>query len=296
MTEPCFPRVRVSEFCRISVLGPGVLGGSIALALRERFPQRSVVLWGRNPRRIEEIRLSGWKHITGNLSEAVSGADLIILAVPVECLEDLGRKILETGLQSPVCVTDVGSVKAGPHQTLGRLMDSEGITFIGSHPMAGSERTGFGAADANLFNGASCILTNEHQQPEKAVTRLATFWEELGATTSLMNAQEHDRLVGRISHLPHVLSTICALTALERVEDGDFSGQGLRDTSRVAAGDPSMWAEILLQNRSQIIGPIREAASALSKMAEHLNQQDRAAILNALKEGQKRRKTLDLEE
>ena len=296
MTRPCFPRVPVSEFCRIAVLGPGVLGGSIALALQERHPLRSVMLWGRNPERTEKIRNSCWRDITDSLSEAVAGADLIILAVPVECLEDLGREILNIGIQSTVCVTDVGSVKAGPHQTLGQLMDSKGVTFIGSHPMAGSERTGFGAADANLFSGASCILTNEHRHPEEAVTRLASFWEELGASTSVMDAQEHDRLVGRISHLPHVLSTICALTALQKVEDGQFSGQGLRDTSRVAAGDPSMWAEILLQNRSQIINPIREAASELSKMAEHLSQKDRAAILAALKEGQRKRKTLDLEE
>ena len=111
-----------------------------------------------------------------------------------------------------------------------------------------------------------------------------------------MTAQEHDRLVGRISHLPHVLSTVCAITALEQIEDGRFSGQGLRDTSRVAAGDPSMWAEILLQNRSQIIDPLQSAASALSKMAEDLTKQDRVEVLRALKEGKKRRETLDREE
>ena len=296
MTGPCFLHIRVTEFCRIAVLGPGVLGGSVALALRERHPSRSVVLWGRNSARVEEIRSSGWPHVTDILEEAVTDADLIILAVPVDCLEDLGRRILTIGLRKGVCVTDVGSVKAWPHQSLGQLMDSEGICFIGSHPMAGSERTGFGAADADLFLGASCILTNEHQQPEESVTQLATFWEDLGATTTVMDAEEHDRLVGRISHLPHVLSTVCALAALERVEDGRFSGQGLRDTSRVAAGDPAMWAEILLQNRSQILDPIREAASTLSQMAEDLTKQDRAAILKALADGQVRRRALDRKE
>ena len=296
MTGPCFPDVRVSEFCRIAVLGPGVLGGSIALALRERQPDRAVVLWGRNVARVQEIRTSGWPAITDSLADAVADADLVILAVPVDSLEELGRNILKVGLKQGVCVTDVGSVKVSPHRTLGRLMNSEGISFIGSHPMAGSEKTGFGAADANLFVGASCILTNEHQQPERLVTQLEIFWKSLGATTAIMTAQEHDRLVGRISHLPHVLSTVCAITALEQIEDGRFSGQGLRDTSRVAAGDPSMWAEILLQNRSQIIDPLQSAASALSKMAEDLTKQDRVEVLRALKEGKKRRETLDREE
>lgn len=283
----------MSEFCRIAVLGPGVLGGSIALALREKHPDKSLVLWGRNAARVHEIRTSGLQDVTDNLAEAVAEADLVILAVPIESLEELGRSILKAGLKKGVCVTDVGSVKVWPHQTLGRLMDSKGISFIGSHPMAGSEKTGFQAADANLFVGASCILTNEHRQTKELVMQLERFWKGLGASTSVMTAQEHDRLVGRISHLPHVLATVCAITALKNVEDGSFSGQGLRDTSRVAAGDPSMWAEILLQNRSQIVDPLRNAALTLSKMAEDLTKQDRAEVLRVLTDGRIRRETLD---
>ena len=132
MTGPCFLDIRVTEFCRIAVLGPGVLGGSISLAARERHPNRSLVLWGRNSARVDEIRRSGLPDVTDILEEAVTDADLVILAVPVDSLEELGRKILSVGLRKGVCVTDVGSVKAWPHQSLGQLMDSEGICFIGS--------------------------------------------------------------------------------------------------------------------------------------------------------------------
>ena len=162
--------------------------------------------------------------------------------------------------------------------------------------MAGSEKTGFKAAHPDLFAGAACILTNEHHLAKGVVRQLSQFWEDLGSNVSVMSAQEHDRLVGRISHLPHVLSTICALEALRHPEDGRYSGKGLRDTSRVAAGDPSMWAEILLQNRSQITSPLREAASELLRVADQLENEDRAAILKVLTEGQRRRNTLDREE
>ena len=296
MTWPCFPPGRVTEFHRIAVLGPGVLGGSIALALRKRCPEESLVLWARNKMRADEVRCAGLPEVTTSLAEAVGGADLVILAVPVDSLEELGRELLNVGLRDGVCITDVGSVKVYPHQSLGRLMERHNIVFIGSHPMAGSERSGFTAADADLFVDAACILTNEHQHSESLVALLGEFWAKLGAAVSVMGAEEHDRLVGRISHLPHVLSTVCALSALKNLEDGRYSGQGLRDTSRVAGGEPSMWAEILLQNRAQIAGPLREAAQELSKIAEHLDNEDRGAILEALRSGQSRRRTLDREE
>ena len=163
MTWPCFPPGRVTEFHRIAVLGPGVLGGSIALALRKRCPEESLVLWARNKMRADEVRCAGLPEVTTSLAEAVGGADLVILAVPVDSLEELGRELLNVGLRDGVCITDVGSVKVYPHQSLGRLMDRHNIVFIGSHPMAGSERSGFTAADADLFVDAACILTNEHQ-------------------------------------------------------------------------------------------------------------------------------------
>jgi len=285
--------VRVTEFRRIAVLGPGVLGGSVALAVRKRHPESSVILWGRNPERVAEIRATGFECVTDDLSLAVRDAELVILAVPVGALKSLGRRVLEAGLPTGACLTDVGSVKTHPHESLGKDMKNKNVSFIGSHPMAGSERTGFGAADEDLFVGAPCILTNENERPENEVQRLMEFWIGLGARSAVMSASEHDRLVARISHLPHILSSICALIALENSEDGRFAGQGLRDTSRVAAGDPAMWVEILLENRHQIAEPLREGASILNRLADFLTAGDEEAILRVLEKGQARRQTLD---
>ncbi|MCS5540943.1 MAG: prephenate dehydrogenase/arogenate dehydrogenase family protein [Roseibacillus sp.] len=283
----------MTDFRRIAVLGPGVLGGSVALAVGKRHPDCSVILWGRNPERVAEIRATGFECVTDDLSLAVHDAELVILAVPVGALKRLGRRVLEAGLAGGACITDVGSVKVHPHESLGKDMKDRSVSFIGSHPMAGSERTGFEAADADLFVGAPCILTNENEQPEDEVQRLMGFWTGLGARSAVMSASEHDRLVARISHLPHILSSVCALVALENPKDGRFAGQGLRDTSRIAAGDPAMWLEILVENRHQITKPLREGASILNRLADSLATGDEEAILRVLEEGQARRQTLD---
>ncbi len=283
----------VTEFRRIAVLGPGLLGGSVALAVRQRHPRHAVTLWGRSPERVAEIRAAGFEHVTNDLNLAIDGAELVILAVPVGALETLGRQVLEAGVEPGVFVTDVGSVKVQPHQSLGALMQEKGVVFIGSHPMAGSERSGFGAARADLFESAPCILTNEQGLPDEDVNRLGGFWAGLGARAAVMNAAEHDRLVARISHLPHALAVVCALVALEGEEDGKFAGRGLRDTSRVAAGDPLMWAEILLENRSEVVPPLREAAQVLERLADLLAGGKGEALRAVLEEAQERRQRLE---
>ena len=283
---------RVTEFRRIAVLGPGLLGGSVALAVTKRHPGFSVVLWGRNQERVAEIREAGFEHVTSDLELAIKDAELIILAVPVGAMEDLGRRLIELGVAPGTLVTDVGSVKVHPHESLGKLMKEKEVTFIGSHPMAGSERSGFKAAHPDLFEGAPCILTNENELPDEEVNRLVGFWAGLGAQSAIMSAAEHDRLVARISHVPHVLAVVCALVALENEEDGKFAGRGLRDTSRVAGGDPLMWAEILMENRHQIVPPLRESARVLERLAELLEGGKEDALTAVLEESQERRQRL----
>ena len=120
----------------------------MALAVSKLHPEKSVALWGRNPDRVAEIRDTGFEQVTDDLALAVHNAEVIILAVPVGALRTLGEQLVAIGLSPGTCITDVGSVKVNPHESLGELMPQHGASFIGSHPMAGSERTGFGAADA----------------------------------------------------------------------------------------------------------------------------------------------------
>jgi prephenate dehydrogenase len=282
----------VTEFHRIGILGPGLLGGSLALALAKRHPRAAVKLWGRSAERVAEVRQGGFEHVTVDFDLAVRDTELIVLAVPVGVMEGLARRLLEAGVGAGQFVTDVGSVKCLPHQKVGALLKSGGVKFAGSHPMAGSDLTGFDAADADLFDGAPCILTNDEGLEDDDINRLVGFWAGLGARAAIMSAEEHDRLVARISHAPHVMAVVCALVALSKEEDGHFSGGGLRDTSRVAAGDPQMWAEILLENRESVVAPIRECVSALTHLSELIEEGNEGALVTVLEEAQHRRKLL----
>ena len=158
--------------------------------------------------------------------------------------------------------------------------------------MAGSDLTGFDAADPDLFQGAPCILTNDGGLEDEEINRLVGFWAGLGARAAIMSAEEHDRLVGRISHAPHVMAVVCAFVALSQEENGHFAGGGLRDTSRVAGGDPQMWAEILLENRKAVVEPLRECASALGHLATLIETGSEDPLVTALEDAQRRRKLL----
>lgn len=240
-----------------------------------------------------EVRQRGYEHITTDFALAVREADLVVLAVPVGVMRGLAERLVESGPVEGLVVTDVGSVKGLPHAQLGAYLREHGVKFIGSHPMAGSEQVGFDAADPELFVGAPCILTNDEDYCDADVNRLVAFWSGLGSRVGVMTADEHDCLVARISHMPHVLAAVCALVALEDEEDGHFSGGGLRDTSRVAAGDPQMWTEILLENQEAVVGPLRECASAMQRLADLIEEGQEDALATALEEAQRRRQSLD---
>lgn len=283
----------MTEFRRIGILGPGLLGGSLARALAKRHPEAEVTLWARSAERVAEVRQLGHENITVDFDLVVREADLVVLAVPVGAMRQLAEALAAAETADGLLVTDVGSVKGLPHAQLGGFLRGHGIKFIGSHPMAGSEQTGFDAASAELFEGAPCILTNDEGYSDADVNRLVAFWSSLGSRVGVMSAMEHDRLVARISHMPHVLAAVCALVALEDEEDGHFCGGGLRDTSRVAAGDPRMWTEILLENRDAVVDPLREAAKALGRLAELVENGQQDALVTALEEAQRRRRALD---
>lgn len=253
-------------FSKIAILGGGLLGGSLALALGTLATPPAVRLWARRPATLDEAKRRGITQATDSLSEAVADAELVILAVPVGSMPELLRAALAAGLPDHCLVTDVGSVKLLPHQLLPPLLAARGIPFIGSHPMAGSEQFGIAAASPRLFEGAACLLTNDEQSPAPLANRLAAFWQQVGCETTWLRAAAHDALVARISHLPHILAASGARVCLADPALGRFSGGGLRDTTRVAAGNPEMWAEILLENRAAVIGPLRESIADLTAL------------------------------
>lgn len=265
-------------FSNIAILGGGLLGGSLALALDSGSPAPAVRLWARRPATVADATARGIRNATTNLAEAVNGADLVVLAVPVGGMPGLLAAALAAGLPDGCLVTDVGSVKQTPHQTLPPLLAGRRIAFIGSHPMAGSEQVGIAAADARLFEGAACLLSNDERVEAGLAGRLERFWRSLGCETTWLDAAAHDSLVARISHLPHLLAASAARVCLTDPGLGRFGGGGLRDTTRVAAGSPPMWAEILTENQQAILEPLRESIADLSKFLAFLEACDHERV------------------
>ncbi len=255
---------------RVAILGPGLLGGSIALALQQQggFEVR---LWARRPEAVLEARSMGIAHLaTHHVHEAVAGADTVVLCVPVGAMHALVQQMLPD-LSPDALVTDVGSVKEAVCSALAPVLQGK-AHFIGSHPMAGSEKAGITAARADLFQGAVCILT-----PEPGVTdsptqeRAAELWRRLGCVVRTLSPSVHDRVCALISHLPH-LTAAALVQAVESTcpEAFAFCGAGFRDSTRIASGLPDMWTEILLSNRAQVAAGVRGLIASLEQAALHL--------------------------
>lgn len=265
---------------QIVILGPGLLGGSVALSCQKAG--LSVTLWGRRSERVEATRKLGLEATT-DIGQAVKDADLVILAVPVGAMLAV-TEAMRPHLKHDALITDVGSVKVKVHQSIEPLLEQD---FIGSHPMAGSEKTGVEAASDDLLDGAACVLTNE--SGSSRLPELRAFWESLGCRVEELDAADHDRAVARISHFPHAMAVVAADVGLRTRDEANLAGGGFRDTSRVASGDPAMWAEIMMENRDALAHVVREAQDSLRDMLVFLDNSDEEGLENFLAEVKTRR-------
>ena len=274
-------------FEKVTILGGGLLGGSLALALKQE-----IRLWARREETASEAKQLGIEGATTDLAAAVADTQLVILCVPVGAMPQLLQDAIEAGLPKDCLITDVGSVKGMPHQSLAPIVSQSGLHFIGSHPMAGSEQGGIQAAQADLFEGAACLLTNDGNAPAELAQTLESFWQSVGCRTTWLDSASHDGLVANISHLPHVLAAAAARTCLENPADGAFGGGGLRDTTRVAGGNVNMWTEILLENREALMGPLQRTIDDLIQFMRILDAQDQEAARQWLEAAKDRRDSL----
>jgi prephenate dehydrogenase len=282
-----------TDFPNITILGGGLLGGSLALALANVENPPAFRLWARKEETLEAARKLGVSVVTGDLAEAVKDAKLLILAVPVGAMASLVTAALEAGLPEDCLITDVGSVKRVPHRKITPLLKDRGPRFIGSHPMAGSERNGLAAATSTLFHNAACLLTNDDRVPADLAGKLERFWQQIGCRTSWMSASIHDELVARISHLPHLMAASAARVCLKDPSEGRFGGGGLRDTTRVAAGNPAMWAEIVIENREALIELLHETIADLRDILGSLENSDQEQARKWLVTAKQRREPLN---
>jgi prephenate dehydrogenase len=251
----------------LAIVGVGLLGGSVAKAARASGLARRLVGIGRDTARLRPALDDGTLDaVTTDLDTGVRDADFVLLAAPVLAIEGLLERVWRAAPARTV-VTDVGSTKRNIVRAAERLAATRPLTFVGSHPLAGSEQSGYGVARADLFRGATVVVTPTEATELAALKQVTEFWEALGARVSSLDPETHDRTVAAISHLPHLIA--CALVdGAGRVEPSalDLAARGFRDTTRIAAGDPDMWTEIFLANRDALSASVEAFQQALADL------------------------------
>jgi prephenate dehydrogenase len=272
---------RAVLFRKIALVGVGLLGGSLALAIRERRLAAVVQGFVRRAASIKECEQAGLPDFaTTDLAAAVRDADLVILCTPLAQMRGLTEKFLPA-LKQGALVSDVGSVKASVVADLETLVSDAGGHFVGAHPMAGGEQPGVGAARVDLFSNAVCVITPTSATHAAALQQIEEFWRALGTRLLKMTPQLHDELVARSSHLPHSLAAALASYVLKPEhpkEQPQLCATGFRDTTRVASGSPEMWRDIALANRVPLSQALAELTEQLQQLQRAVAAGDAAAI------------------
>jgi prephenate dehydrogenase len=273
--------LRAVQFRKITIVGVGLLGGSIGLAVRRHRLAGEIAGFVRRAASLKDCEKAGAvDYATTDLLAAVSNSDLVILCTPLAQMRALAEQILPA-LKRGTIVTDVGSVKAGVVRELESLIARAGAHFVGSHPMAGGEKMGVMAARADLFENAVCIVTPTKKSSASAVRKLEAFWKSLGARTLRLAAGEHDLLVSRSSHLPHVVAATLAGLVLDPKQPKAQAGlcaTGFRDTTRIASGSPEMWRDIALANRKHVSQSVDAFVAELKRFQTALKKSDGEAV------------------
>ena len=269
------------QFQKITIIGVGLLGGSIGLAVKKRRVAVEIAGFVRSKKSIADCEKFGATDFaTTDLLAAVSNSDLVILCTPLAQMLSLAKEFLPA-LKRGAIVTDVGSVKSGVVRELEALVQKSGAHFVGSHPMAGAEKTGIAAARENLFENAVCVLTPTKKSDANAVRKLEQFWQSLGARVLKLDAAQHDLLVSRSSHLPHVVAATLANLVLNPASpktQAQLCATGFRDTTRIASGSPEMWRDISLANRKNLSRSVDAFVAELKKFQAALKSGDEQAV------------------
>ena len=269
----------------LTILAPGLLGGSVARAARAHGVAVRITLWARRPEARLKLREQPWCDAVAETPEAaVRDANLVVIAAPVDCILPLARQIAPH-LAAGAVVTDVGSVK-GEIARLGQVATGERAHFVGSHPMAGSEKTGWEHGSADLFKHRTCFVTPLESTDTAAVATVVRFWKALGGEPVTLSPDVHDEIVAHISHLPQVLaSSLCAFLAQKNPAWRNHAGGGLRDTTRIAASDPALWRTILEQNRDEVLRALRAYQDELHHLTAAISNRDWVDVRARLERG-----------
>ena len=269
-----------APFEHIALIGLGLLGSSLAHAIRANLPNTRITGFDASPEVRARAAELGLAEVIDNPAEAVRGAGLVILCVPVGAMADAAAA-LAAGLSPEAVISDVGSSKQSVARALAAALP--GHTVIPAHPVAGTERSGPDAGFATLFHNRWCIVTPPVDADAAQVTRLSAFWAALGANVETMDAAHHDLVLAITSHLPHLIAytivgTASDLEAVTRSEVIKYSAGGFRDFTRIAASDPTMWRDVFLTNKDAVLEMLQRFTEDLTALQRAIRWDDGEAL------------------
>ena len=273
-------------FKQVTIMGPGLLGASLVLAVKKKLLAEKIVVWARSENTaknaLEKLPVD---QVERNPSISVEGSQLVVLCTPVETITSILNSIIDD-LDASCIVTDVGSVKSEICKDAQNLFKKSKSSFIGAHPMAGSEKAGMDHANENLFSSRTCIITPDDKADSEQLKKLTLFWEHLGMKSVLMNPQEHDAKLSQLSHLPHLVSSVLAHSLYDKIDEGPMHcGQGLRDSVRIAGASPELWARIIEQNKINILESVEKFEESFQTVRNLISQNDFNGLQEFLKQG-----------
>ena len=282
------------KFNKVTVIGLGLIGGSLALALKESKQVETVVGIDTNE---DSIKYAFDNKIidegASGINEVISGSEIIVISTYVGNIPNTAKSVFDIASEGTI-ITDTGSVKSSVLSEIEPNLP-ENLHLVAGHPIAGTENSGVKSADSNLFKGKRCILTPTEKTDLMAKSKVKTMWETVGCKVHEMDAQAHDHIFGVVSHLPHVVA-YALINSVLSAEDSDelleFAGGGLKDYTRVSASSPEMWTEIFKANKDQLLNAISVFKTSLEKIETAVETEDFDTLKKELEKAAKTKRNL----
>ena len=274
---------------QVTIVGLGLIGGSLGMALRRRGVAARVVGVSRKPSTLAEAQRRGAIDAgTRDAREAAQSADVVVLATPVDAIVPEGRRLLPV-MRAGSILTDAGSTKQQIVDGLAGCRPD--VAFVGAHPLAGSEQRGIASARADLFDGAACVVTSDRRTPRAAEQRIARLWRAIGCRVVRLDPRTHDRCLAAVSHLPHTLAySLMSATPSEALR---LAPRSFLEATRVANSDPDLWDDIFLSNATAVLDAMDRFERPWQQMRRMIRQGDRAGLRRWLAAARRRRVGLD---
>jgi len=260
---------------KITIIGVGLIGGSLAKAIKENNLAKVVFGFGRDLNRLEEAQKANViDQFSTNLKDAINNSDIVIIASPVGSFQEILSEI-KPFLTSKIVISDVGSTKTNIASIVSQTLGDYSNCFIPAHPIAGKEKSGFEASESNLFNNRKVIITPLETSNPDSINIIQEMWEGTGADVDFMSPESHDELLGMTSHLPHMLAFSLVNYLISKNPSASiYAAGGFKDFSRIASGDAVMWRDICIQNKDQIIDHIRGYQKTLNSLVDAIENEN----------------------